>query len=314
MIKKIKLYLHKFYWYKLLTNKVHKNTVLRDPKSEANRAYKTFFNKNIDWDNPKDLIEKIYWLQFNTDTSLWTKYADKYLVRDYIKENGYNDHLPKLYGKWDNVEEIDFSKLPEKFVLKANNGCGTVLIVKNKKEINIKKTRRKLKRWLSLPFGYSGAQLHYLKIKPCIIAEELHENNKEDIVISPNSLIDYKVYCINGEPEAIWVAYDRTYTGVYMTIYDLEWKKHPEYLVSSDYYTYSDRDIPKPKYLNEMLEMSRKLSKPFHQVRVDFYIINNKPIFGELTFTTGIGWFTKDFYNYLGSKIDLRELMEYNND
>ena len=130
MKEKIKLYLHKFYWYKLLTNKVHKNAVLRDPKSEANRAYKTFFNKNVDWDNPRDLIEKIYWLQFNTDTSLWTKYADKYLVRDYIKENGYNDHLPKLYGKWDNVEEIDFSKLPEKFVLKANNGCGTVLILK----------------------------------------------------------------------------------------------------------------------------------------------------------------------------------------
>lgn len=314
MLKKIKLYLHKFYWYKLLTTKIHKSTVLRNPEKEANRVYNSVFNNSINWDNPRDLIEKIYWLQFKTDTSLWTKYADKYLVRDYIKESGYNDHLPKLYGKWDDVEEIDFSKLPEKFVLKTNNGCGTVLIVKNKEEINIKKTRRKLKRWLSLPYGYSGAQLHYLKIKPCIIAEELLENNKEDIVISPNSLIDYKVYCINGEPEAIWVAYDRTYTGVYMTIYDSEWEKHPKCLVSSDYYTYSAKDIPKPKCLNEMLEISRKLSKPFHQVRVDFYIINNKPIFGELTFTTGTGFFTKDFYNYLGNKIDLRELMEYNND
>lgn len=308
MIEKIKLFLHKFYWYKLLTNKTHKNTVLRNPKVEANRTYYLSFKKNIDWENPKDLIEKIFWLQFNTDTSLWTKCADKYLVRYYIEELGYKDYLPKLYGKWDNVEEIDFSELPKQFVLKSNNGCGTVLIVKNRDEINIKKIKRKLKRWLNIPFGYSGAQLHYLSIKPCIIAEELLTNNKDDIPISPNSIIDYKVYCINGNPEAIWVAYDRTYTGVYMTIYDTDWKKHPENLVSSDYYTYNDKDIPKPKCLNEMLEISKKLSQPFQQVRVDFYIINDKPIIGEFTFTTGFGFFTKDFYNYLGSKIDLKKL------
>jgi hypothetical protein len=308
MIKKIKLYLHKFYWYKLLTNKVHKNAVLRNPKAEASRAYYTFFKKYIDWENPIDLIEKISWLQFNTDTSLWTKCADKYLVRNYIKELGYKDHLPKLYGKWDNVEEIDFSKLPEKFVLKANNGCGTVLIVKNKEEINIKKTRRKLKRWLSLPFGYSGAQLHYLKIKPCIIAEELLENNKEDIVISPNSLIDYKIWCFSGVPEAILVTYDRTNNGLFLTLYDTDWREHPEYILPSSHYRYKEIDIPKPKCLNEMFEISAKLSKQFNQVRIDFYVINNKPYVGEMTFSTGFGYFTKDYYNYLGSKIDISQI------
>jgi hypothetical protein len=305
MIKTIKLFLNKYYWYKILVHNIHKRSVLNNPKGEANRTYRLVFNKDINWDNPKNLIEKIYWLQFNSDTSLWTKYADKYLVRDYIKDCGYENHLPKLYGKWDKVDEIDFSSLPKQFVIKANNGCGTVLIVKNRDTLNIRNTRKMLKRWLKLPYGYNGAQLHYLKIKPCIIAEELLLNNKEDLSISPNSLIDYKVYCINGEPEAIWVAYDRTYTGVYNTIYDKDWIKHPENLVSSNYYTYHDRDIPMPKCLDEMLEMSRKLSKPFHQVRVDFYVLNNKPIIGELTFTTGTGFFTNDFYEYLGSKIDL---------
>src|SRR5690606_24186655 len=308
MKEKVKLFLNQFHWYKLLTNRIHKSTVLKDPKAEADRTYKLAFKKNIDWDNPKDLIEKIYWLQINSDTSLWTKCADKYLVRDYVKECGYEDYLPKLYGKWDNAEDINFLGLPKQFVLKANNGCGTVLIVKDKSTLNSEKIKRKLKRWLSLGFGYRGAQLHYLKIKPCIIAEELLRNNKEDISISPNSLIDYKVYCINGEPEVIWIAYDRTYTGVYNTLYDKNWVKHSEYLVSSDYYTYHSRDIPRPKCLDEMLDMSRKLSQPFHQVRVDFYVINDKPIIGELTFTTGAGFFTQDFYDYLGSKIDLGKL------
>ncbi len=304
----IKSILNKFFFYRYLAFKKHKWDVEKNPKGEANRVYYPFFKKKINWENPKNLIEKIYWLQFNSDTSLWTKYADKYLVRDYIKECGYEENLPQLYGKWDNADDIDFGELPNSFVLKTNNGCGTVLVVKHKSKLNIKSTIKKLNQWLSIPFGYAGAQLHYTKIKPCIIAEELIENNLEDIPISPNSLIDYKVYCINGEPEAVWVAYDRTYTGVYNTIYDKDWVKHPEHLVSSDYYTYHERDIPKPKSLNKMIEIAEKLSQPFHQVRVDFYIINNKPIIGELTFTTGTGFFTCDFYDYLGSKIDLSKV------
>lgn len=308
---KVKRTLNKSYIYRYLVYLIHKSRVLINPKKEANRAYKIFFKKEINWDNPKNLIEKIYWLQFNTDTSLWTKYADKYLVRDYIKECGYEEHLPQLYGKWDSANDIDFNELPNSFVLKTNNGCGTVLVVKNKSELNIKSTRKKLNRWLSIPYGYGAAQLHYTKINPCIIAEELLIQSKEDSLISPNSLIDYKVFCINGEPQSIWVAYNRTHNGgVDMTLYDLNWNKDDKNLVSSDYYTYSEKDIPKPKCLDEMLEMSRKLSKPFSQVRVDFYVINNKPYIGELTFSTGWGYFTYDYYDYLGDKIDLSNVKQ----
>jgi hypothetical protein len=291
-----------------LAYKKHKRVVLKDPKKEADRAYSIYFKKKINWDNPKNLIEKIYWLQFNTDTSLWTKYADKYLVRDYIKECGFQEHLPELYGKWDNPEDIDFKKLPDSFVLKANNGCGTVLVVKDKSKLNIKSTKKKLKRWLSITYGYGAAQLHYTKIQPCIIAEELLPQSEEDKTISPNSLIDYKIYCINGEPQIIWVAYNRSHdSGVEMTMYNINWEKTPQHLVSSDYYTYNEKEIPKPTCLQEMLEMSEKLSSPFPQLRVDLYVINNKPIIGELTFTTGFVWFTYDYYDYLGSKIDLNK-------
>ena len=288
--------------------RVHKNSVSKDPRAEANRSYYSFFRKTIDWENPRDLIEKIFWLQLNSDTTLWTKYADKYLVRNYIKECGYEDNLPQLYGKWDNASDIDYNELPDRFVLKTNNGCGTVVVVRNKSELNTKSVNKQLNQWLAIPFGFRGAQLHYTKIKPCIIAEELLVGDKEDNLVSPNSLIDYKVYCINGEPEAIWVSYDRTRNGVNMSMYDLTWKKMSQNLISSNYYTYSDREINKPSCLQELLNMSRKLSKQFPQVRIDFYVINNKPIIGEMTFTTGWGFFTHDFYNYLGSKIDLNKI------
>lgn len=304
----MKRFINRLYWYKCIVNKIHENSVIKNPKAEADRVYYPFFRKKIDWENPKNLIEKIFWLQFNTDTSQWTRCADKYLVRDFIKEYGYSNYIPLLLGKWESVDDIDFSSFPKQFVLKSNNGCGTVYIVENKDEINIKKIKRKLKGWLNIPFGYSGAQLHYLRIKPCIIAEELLCNNEEDILISPNSLIDYKVYCINGEPEIIWVAYDRTSRRVYNTVYDKDWVKHPEYLVSNNHYIYNEKDISKPKCLDKILEISRNLSQSFKQVRVDFYVINEKPIIGELTFTTGWGFFTHELYDCLGSKIDLSKM------
>lgn len=311
MITYIKSKLNEFYFYRYLAYKKHKKSVLSNPKIEANRAYYPFFKKNIDLDNPVNLIEKIYWLQFKSDTSLWTKYADKYLVRNYIKECGYEDNLPELYGKWEDANDIDFDKLPDSFVLKTNNGCGTVLVIKDKSKLNIKSTIKQLNEWLSIPYGYRGAQLHYTKINPCIIAEELLVQSEEESLISPKSLMDYKVYCINGEPEAIWVSYNRDrIEGVTMTMYDLNWVKQSQNLVSSDYYTYSENDIPKPPCLEEMLEMSRTISKPFSHVRVDFYIIDNKPVLGEMTFTTGWGFFTYDFYDYLGKKIDLDNIKE----
>ncbi|MDA3779628.1 MAG: ATP-grasp fold amidoligase family protein [Bacteroidales bacterium] len=130
MKKYIKKFLNKFYIYRYLAYKKHKSDVLKDPKKEADRIYSIYFKKKINWDNPKNLIEKIYWLQLNTDTSLWTKYADKYKVRNYVKKCGYEENLPKLYGKWDKPKDINFDELPNSFVLKTNNGCGSVLIVK----------------------------------------------------------------------------------------------------------------------------------------------------------------------------------------
>ncbi len=283
----------------------HKRSALNDPKKEASRVYKRRFGHDIRWDNPQDLIEKTYWLQFNTDTSLWSRCADKYAVRSYVEECGFSNMLVKLYGKWDNAEDVDFSQLPPKFVLKSNNASGTVIVVKDKAQLNIEKTRKTLREWLKYEFGYNSADLFYTKIKPCIIAEEYLE---DDSSISA-SLIDYKIWCINGEPESIWVAYDRKPgQPVKMALFDLDWKPLNQHLVSLPHYAFDDNDkIERPASLTEMLEACRKLSKPFKEVRVDLYDIKGKAYFGELTFSAGYGFYTDEYYNYLGSKIDLSE-------
>jgi len=278
----------------------------KDPHLAANEEYRAVFHKDINWDNPTNLIEKIIWMQFNTDTSFWTLCADKYRVREYIEEKGYGEYLPNLYGHWDKVEDIDFDSLPNQFVLKANNGCGTVLIVKDKNKINIKESKTMLAKWLKEPFGYMGAQMHYLRIKPCIIAEELLHNDYEGI--SPNSMIDFKVWCINGVPESILVVFDRRNDIYCLDLYDLTWNRKLDCLFFNGHYEFRQSLLPKPKCLDLMLTIATNISKSFPEVRIDFYVVSDRPVVGELTFTTGFGYFTNSYYDYLGSKIDLNNL------
>ena len=271
-----------------------------NPKWAVNMMYRRAFHKNVNWEKPKNLIEKYYWLLYNTDTSLWTKCADKYKVREFIEEKGCGETLVKLYGAWNNVDDIDFNALPDQFVLKSNNGCGTVLLVKDKATLDISKTKKILKKWLKYPFGYNGGQKHYFDIPPCIIAEELLQ--EKDVNVKTESLIDYKIWCLNGEPESVLVAYDRHGMHAAKALYDLDWNN----ISSKAFYVSSaEQDVPKPKNFDRMLEYARILSSGFPEVRVDFYNINGNIYFGEMTFTSGYGTFSEEYYNYLGSKINL---------
>lgn len=275
------------------------------PEWEVDRCYYKSFNRHCNLRQPKDLIEKIYWMELHTDTSLWTLCADKFRAREYINKLGLIDYMPKLYGHWDRVGDIDFNTLPSNFVIKSNNGCGTVKVVSDKSSLDISKLKKELTRWIVLPNGYTNAQLHNTRIKRCILAEELLENDYKEL--SPHSLVDFKVWCINGNPLYIWVAYNRVVLNVNMQLYDTDWNMHPEYLKNTDSDIYNEKDplLPKPECLDEMLEIARKISKPFKQIRVDFYIVHNKPVIGELTLSTGYGYFTDDFYLLLGDMIQL---------
>ena len=303
----IKNLLNTCYCYRVAAAKWHKREVEKDPIKEIRRVYYMTFGKYPDLDNPKNIIEKTYWLTLHTDLSEWTRCADKYLMRDYVKECGLEHFLPQNYGRYDRGEDIDFDILPNSFVLKTNNASGTCIVVKDKEKLDKKKAVKTLNQWLSIPFGYSGYQPHYLAIKPCIIAEEFLVADEEQEKLSPSSLIDYKFYCCEGEPQVIWTPFDRS-PAVKMNLFDLQWNSISQYLVETDENFFSDTLLKKPICLDEMIEASRILSKPFPHVRVDFYVIGDKPFIGELTFTPGYGFFSEELYNKLGDLVDLSNI------
>lgn len=280
---------------------------LHNPVKLAKLLYREKFHKELDLENPKDLNEKINWLELYSDTSQWSDLADKYKVREYIKQCGLGHMLVKLYGVWDSADKIDFDKLPDSFVLKTNNASATVILVKDKKQLDIIKVREQLNKWMKwTDFGIDKAILHYSKIKPCVIAEEyLEESNSE----YSSSLIDYKFWCFNGKPYNVFLCYDRTKNSLGLTLYDLFWKDQSNYLVANHHYKVG-KQIPKPESFDEMVKASYILSNGFPEVRVDFYEINGKPYFGELTFVSAAGmmiYFTKEYLLEMGNKINLKK-------
>lgn len=279
-----------------------------NPKIPINHTYKKYFNRKINWENPQDLIEKIAWMELYGDTSLWTTCADKYRVREYVEKCGCGQYLNELLGVWKDPNDINFKALPSEFVLKANNGCGTVLIVNDKTTLNIPKTKKILRNWIRRPYGYRNSQRHYLNIDRCIIAEKLIENDITSKRISPESLIDYKVWCINGKVESVLVVFNRHNNLHQVKLFDPSWNELPQF-VRSDAKPETDIEIPKPDCLTELFDACRKLSAPFPEVRVDFYIINNRPIFGELTFSAGFGSLTKEYFSIIGKNIHLKTIV-----
>ena len=300
-------------FYAPVTRIIHRIWLMFFPKHYAKYLYFKVTHKKLNLDNPKDYNEKIEWLKLYSDTSEWTRCADKYKVRDYIKEKGLEHILVKLYGVWDKAEDIDFSKLPDKFVFKTNHAFGTVLLVKNKNNLDQEKTRKQLKMWLSKRYGLLSFEPHYYKIERKIIAEEYLEDNSNSKLST--SLIDYKFFCINGEPDAILVLADRpnltdginnnNSSSLKVRIYDSGWNVRDD--INSGTLGDINGKIPKPKCFDEMLDICRVLSKPFPTVRVDLYEVNGKVYFGELTFTPGghRNRFTQEYYKLMGEKIDI---------
>lgn len=275
------------------------------PELVIRARYFVRFHKFINMNNPKDLNEKILYLSLKTDTSLWTHLADKYAVRKYVEDCGLKDTLVKLYGRWDKAEDIDFQKLPDGFILKSVQGSGDPILVRGKSKFNEAAAVAYMKKVYSKPYGGLEAGLHYMRIKPGIIAEEILQNDAESRKWS-NTLIDYKIWCINGRVEYTWTCCNRTPPhGIDVMTYDREWNAHPEYSVFDSIYR-EGKPMPAPKNLDKMYEVAERLAKPFPIVRVDLYNLDGKIYFGELTFTSLGGlmnYYTPEFLLMVGKKI-----------
>lgn len=258
------------------------------PRIYASLLYRQKFGKSINWKRPEDLNQWINFLAFKTDTRKWSVLADKLAVRDYVSAKCASSNiLVPLLGSWNKPEEINFDSLPDTFVLKANHGCGEVLLVKSKKDIKTKELISTLNEWLNHRFGVITAEPHYLRIKPKLFAEVLLDATAQGFESS--SLVDYKVWVIEGKPEAILVIYDRNRVDMKLSLFDTAWNNINEYLVEQTHYKIGKQNLPKPKNLKQMLSAATLLSEGFKEVRVDFYEVNRRLYFGEMTFTSACG-------------------------
>ena len=279
---------------------------LLKPIQVARLKYYYKFHRKPDFEHPRDLNEKINWLKFYGDTSKWADLADKYKARDYVESLGLGDILVRLYGKWDKANMIDWDSLPNQFVLKVNNGCGDVLICKDRTKLEKEATVKLYNKLVTSKYGDVSGEPHYARITPCIIAEELLDITKQPIQSS--SLIDYKVWCLNGKPFCIWCAWNRRGHSADTGIYDTDWNYHPEWSVFSRTFKEGDTRLPKPQNLNKMLDVASRLSTGFPILRVDLYEVDGKVYFGELTFTSLGGfmdYLTPEILQTMGEMVNL---------
>lgn len=276
---------------------------LLSPKLLARINFRKSVGWDLDFDNVRDINEKVQWLKFYSDTTEWEVWADKYRVRDYVAKCGLSSILVDLYAVFDNSKEFSIDSLPQSFIIKANNGCGGNFVVKDKSRLDMLELRSVLNEWSKERFGVLTAEPHYLKIPFKIIVEELLENEFS----FSNSMVDFKVYCFNGEPEYICVCYDRDCITKKskMSLFDKDWVCCNKYLINR---SGAIDDIERPKSLDKMKEACRKLSKGIPMVRIDFYEYKGNPYFGEMTMTNAGGYdtdYTLEFRRLLGDLIIL---------
>ena len=267
---------------KYMYDRYYSNLHEDDYSKELIEWYKAITGKNINpLINPRTFNEKIQRIKLNDSNDLKTFCADKYNVRKYISEKIGNEYLVPIYGCRDKFEDIDFSELPNEMIFKSTTGSSRYKIVRNKSTINMKELKSLFDTWVYLPFGYSGMEIHYLDVERKIMCEKLLNMNGP-------SVADYKFHCFNGKPILIEYISDRNGKSHLETWFDIRWDKVN--IVKNDNISFNHEDIPTPpENLEKMTELAEILAEDFMYVRVDFYQIEGKIYFGELTFTPANG-------------------------
>lgn len=274
------------------------------PLSTAKALHFITLGKFPDLKNPTDFNEKLLWLEYNTDTREISRLSDKYEVREYVRSKGLESILVPLVGVYDSPDEINTEELPQRFVIKTNNGSAQTMMVYDKNSFDIEKTRKKLKKWLRTPFGHVGGEKHYIDIRPRVIIEEMIGCEHEDF------LVDYKFMCFNGEVHSCLICTERDPQTLHCQINLMDVDSWREIHDSApDHSRGNPSKIARPRKMDEMLYIARRLSEGFPFVRVDLYESGDKVYFGELTFTPAafrIDYFTPPMLREMGNLIEIK--------
>lgn len=274
-------------------------------KTMLKMQYWIKFGRKLDLQNPTRFTEKLQWYKLYYRDPLMKRCVDKYDVRDYVRERGLEDTLVPLIGVYSSASDVQIDALPEKCVIKDTLGGGGNSVILFDKSSNIDADRLfvQMKSWINADTSYrtGGREWPYGGKKHRIIIEEMLPSRAED-----GGLIDYKFFCFNGEPEILYVIADRKvgekagfgiFTADYSKLDVVRCDEKP-----------LEREIDKPKNYERMLEISRLLSKPFPEVRIDLYNLDGQIYFGEMTFFDGSGYmsFEPDAFDFeIGKKFSL---------
>lgn len=276
-----------------------------DDAAYLRKCFKYLLGYELNLDNPQTFNEKLQWLKIHDHNPEYTKMVDKYEVKEYVAGKIGKEHIIPTLGVWDCFDEIDFDALPEQFVLKCTHDSGGGYICMDKSKFNKKEAKSKIDRCLKRNYYWIGREWVYKNVRPRILAEKYLI---DDLQTMHGSLVDYKVHCFNGVPTYIQAIGNRDYrahTGS-QTIFDFEWEE--QIWSFGDYPRYKTK-LQKPLVLKELYNLSELLCNGYPYVRLDFYIVENKIFFGEITFIPLSGYYKynedwkKEIDLMLGNKI-----------
>jgi hypothetical protein len=271
MLKKIKL----LFW-KIVPDRIH-----------LQYKYWKVFHKLLDLKNPKSFNEKIQWLKLYDRNPKYALWVDKYEAKKKASEVIGEEYIIPTIMLWNTIDEIDFEKLPDEFVIKTTNGGGGdgVVICKSKKDFDKEKALKKLRQAYKLNLYNIQGEWPYSQFKPRIIAEKYLKDNTEE---NKGGLSDYKFYCFNGEVKFCMVCVGRSKGTPHFYFFTPEWKLLR--INKRGKMAPEDFSLPKPEQIDKMFKIAADLSRGMPFVRTDLYYVNKQIFFGELTFYPDSGF------------------------
>ena len=263
--------------YRFNFNRSHFGMYRNMPDEEYLRLLFRFrMGYELDLDNPKTFSEKLQWLKLYNRKPEYTLMVDKYEVKSYVAERAGKQYIIPTLGVWDCFDDIDFNKLPNQFVLKCTHDSHGLVICKDKNQLDIKASKKRLTKALQRNYYYELREWPYKNVKPRILAEKYMEDEET------HELRDYKFFAFDGVVKAMFIASDRQTKGeeTKFDFFDTEFNHLP----FTNGHPNADVVPAKPKSFEEMKELAGRLSKGIPHVRIDFYEVNGQVYFGECTF------------------------------
>lgn len=241
----------------------------------VSRIYRYKMGRDLDLKDPVLYTEKLQWLKLYDHRDEYTQMVDKLAAKKFVADRIGEQYVIPLLGVWDAADAIDFESLPEQFVLKTTHDSGGYQVCRNKKSLDIKAVKRKMRRLLRRNYYNCSREWPYKNVKPQIIAEKYMEDAIQ------GELRDYKFFTFGGVPKVLYIAQGRGRGGqTYADFFDMEFH-HLPFTIDHDM---APKFPEKPVNFELMKDFAAKLSAGTPQLRVDFYEVDGKLYFGEMTF------------------------------